>query len=228
MSLPGNLTTYHAIAQRSDEWYHQRAGLITASAIGLLITSKTLAAADNDTARGVIATAAAERITGYVDPTFVSVDMNRGIEDEPFALDAYAEHRGVTVEPCGFMVRAWDGCKLGYSPDGLVGADGLVEVKSRRGKKQVETVISGQVPAENMAQIQSGLFVSGRAWCDYISYAAGMHLYVVRVEPDVRWFNAIVAAVESFEAAVTRTVDAYFDAVAGLPLTERHDMDMVI
>jgi len=226
-TIPGTVETFGNVIQRTDEWYQQRCGLITASAVGLLITTKTLAVANNDVARGVIAAAAAERITGFVDPTFASIDMQRGIDDEPLAIDAYAEHHA-PVEPCGFMVRTWDGCRLGYSPDGLVGEDGLVEVKSRRGKKQVETVVSGQVPAENMAQIQAGLFVSGRAWLDYISYAAGMHLWTVRVYPDVRWLNALVGAVEAFELAVTQTVADYTAAVAGLPLTERPLEDMVI
>ena len=62
------------------------------------------------------------------------------------------------------MVRTEPGWKLGYSPDGLVGDDGLIEVKSRRAKKQLQTILSGQVPAENMPQLQAGLLVSGRSW----------------------------------------------------------------
>lgn len=225
----GTLSVYSEVVQRTDEWYQQRAGIMTASAVHGLLTGKTLAVAQNDTSRGLVAAAAAERITGYVEPTYPSFDMQRGIDEEPLAVDAYAEHRGVEVQACGFMVRVWDGCRLGYSPDGLVGDDGLIEIKSRRGKKQVETVVSGQVPAENMAQLQCGLFVSGRAWLDYVSYAAGMHLWTVRVEPDERWFEAIAAAVEEFEAAVTRTVDAYNAAVVGLPLTERPlELEMVV
>ena len=81
------------------------------------------------------------------------------------------------------MVRSWGRYKLGYSPDGLVGKDGLVEVKSRRQKAQVLTVVSGEVPAANMAQLQAGLFVSGRDWIDYISFSGGMHLFPIRVYP---------------------------------------------
>lgn len=224
----GALEVHPNVLQRTDPWYELRCGLITASAVAGLLTTKTLAVADNDTARGLIATAAAERITGYVDPTFKSLDMQRGEDDEFLAVDAYAEHHA-PVTQCGFMVRRWsDGSALGYSPDGLVGDDGLIEVKSRRGRKQVETVLAGEVPAENMAQMQAGLLVSGRAWCDYVSYSGGLHLWTKRVEPNPRWFDAIRAAVEAFEAAVTRTVDAYMAAVEGLPLTERPLVDMVI
>lgn len=276
--LPGTVETFPDVVQRTEPWYQQRCGLITASAVGKLLAVRTLTAieytcpacgatpnspcisktragqenktlhaertaraiaergdsptiiepADTDTARGVVAVAAAERITGFVDPTYISLDMERGVDDEPFAVAAYSEHHAPVAE-CGFMVRRWPGAfQLGYSPDGLVGTDGLIEIKSRRGKTQVETVLAGEVPAENMAQLQAGLFVSGRAWIDYVSYAGGMHLWTVRVTPDPAWFDAIRAAVEAFEAAVTQTVDAYLAAVEGLPMTERHDLDLVV
>ena len=224
----GSLETFPQIEPRTDDWYKLRCGLLTASAVGRLITAKTLAVADNDISRGLIAVAAAERIAGFVDPTFATIDMQRGVDDEPFAVDAYAMHVA-PVTDCGFMIRTFaDGTRLGYSTDGLVGADGLIEIKSRRGKKHVETVIADEVPAENMAQLQAGLLVSGREWCDYVSYSAGLHLWTKRVEPDVRWFAAITDALAAFEAAVTRTVDAYTTAVWGLPLTDRPVLEMVI
>lgn len=281
MTLPGAVETFPDLEQRTPEWYAVRCGIITASAIGKLLSVRTLGAieytcpacaalpnnpcrsktngqeiktlhaertarataergdsptiiepADTDDARGVVLVAAAERIAGFVDPTFQSVDMMRGVDEEPLAIDAYSVHRGVLVFACGFMARTWqrDGMtfKLGYSPDGLTSDDGLIEIKSRRGKKQVETVLAGAVPAENIAQVQAGLFVSGRPWIDYVSFSAGLHLYVVRVYPDERWFDAIRAAVEAFERDVTETVDDYYDAVAGLPMTERLPEDMVI
>lgn len=178
--------------------------------------------ADNDTSRGLTALLVAERITGWTDPTYVSDDMLRGIEDEPRAREKYAEHYA-PVTTTGFMVRDDWGFQIGYSPDGLVGDDGLIEVKSRRAKKQLLTVLNDAVPPENMAQIQCGLLVSGRAWCDYISYAGGMHLWRKRVLPDERWLDAIVAAVAAFETTAERMVDAYLSAVEGLPETERID-----
>lgn len=224
----GTLETFNDVLQRTDEWYKLRCGLMTASAVNGLLTTKTLAVADNDISRGIIAAAAAERIAGFVDPTFATIDMQRGVDDEPFAVDAYSMHVA-PVTDCGFMIRTFaDGTRLGYSPDGLVGDDGLIEIKSRRGKKHVETVVAGQVPAENMAQIQAGLLVSGRAWCDYVSYSAGLHLWTKRVYPDAAWFAAITDAVVAFEAAVTRTVLDYTRAVAGLPLTDRPVLEMVI
>ena len=176
--------------------------------------------ADNDTSRGLTALLAAERITGWTDPTYVSDDMWRGVTDEPYARDAYSEHHA-PVTRMGFMVREMNGWKLGLSPDGLVGDDGLIEIKSRRSKKQLTTILSGEVPAENKAQIQCALLVSGRKWCDYVSFTGGMPLWVRRVTPDPLWFEAIIRAVDWFEMTVGQMVAGYSVAVEGLPMTER-------
>ncbi|MFH5209234.1 lambda exonuclease family protein [Antrihabitans sp. NCIMB 15449] len=191
-------------------------------------SSIVLETARSDTSRSVTSLLVAERITGWTDPTYISDDMLRGIEDEPRARDKYAEHYA-PVREVGFIVREHDGIRIGYSPDGLVGDDGLIEVKSRRAKKQVETVLSGHPPAENMAQMQCGLLVTGRKWLDYISYCGGMHLWVHRVYPDLRWFDAILAAVEAFESNAAEMVRNYGESIVGFPLTERViEMEMVI
>lgn len=191
-------------------------------------SSRVIEHASGDEARGLVALLTAERIAGFTEDPYVSHDMLRGIECEPLAIDAYSDHYGVPVQACGFMIRSWGRCRLGYSPDGLVGDDGLIEVKTRRGKKQVQTVVAGEVPAENMAQIQAGLFVSGREWLDYVSFSGGLHLWTVRVVPDPRWFDAIGAAVEACEAAVDAMTAAYMDGVKGMPMTERvaEEMDL--
>jgi hypothetical protein len=205
----------------------QRRGIVTASVVDRLLTP-TVRVASNDTSRGLTAQLVAERITGYTDPTYVSDDMLRGHEDEPRARDLYSEHFAPVTE-VGFMVREEKDWKLGYSPDGLVGDDGLIEIKSRRSKKQLQTILEGQVPAENMAQLQAGLLVSGRDWIDYVSYSGGMPLWVKRVGPDQRWFDVITAAVIAFEEAAAEMVAAYESATAGLPMTERViEMEMVI
>lgn len=99
--------------------------------------------------------------------------------------------------------------------------DGLIEIKSRRAKAQLRTILDDEVPAENMAQIQTGLLVSGRAWCDYVSYCAGMPLYVKRVLPDPAWRDAILAAVTAFEDTAFAMTTTYRERVQGMPETER-------
>jgi hypothetical protein len=206
-------------AHGTPEWHDERRGMVTASVVGRLITP-TLKVAANDYSRALTATLVAERITGYTEPTYINADMWRGIDDEPRAIADYSEHYS-PVTASGFMVREHEGFEIGYSPDGLVGDDGLIEVKSRRQKKQLQTVLADAVPVENVAQLQCGLLVSGRSWLDYVSYCGGMPLFVKRVEPDPAWFDAITAAVEQFESVAAEMVAAYEAATAGLPLSER-------
>lgn len=217
-----SITEYRDLVQGSDEWLAARRGLVTASVVGQLVTASTLKVASNDYSRGLTATLVAERITGHIDPVYVSDDMMRGTMEEPIARAKYAEHHAPVTE-VGFIVRAEDGWTLGYSPDGLVGSDGLIEVKSRKAKKHLQTILSDAVPAENLAQIQAGLLVTGRAWCDYISFSAGMPMWTKRVYPEQRWHDAIIAAVTAFETTAAEMVLRYEAAVHGLPATERTD-----
>jgi len=215
------LHEYPDLVQRSDEWFGLRRGIVTASSISALITAKTMKAAENDYARGLTRLLVAERITGWTDPTYTNDDMWQGILDEPIARDLYSKHYAPVAE-MGFMILERDGWRLGYSPDGLIGDDGLIEVKSRRAKKQLATVLADEVPAENMAQLQCGLFVSGRKWLDYVSFCGGMPLFISRVFPDDRWFDAITEAVEAFEQNAAQMTASYYEAVEGLPMTERN------
>lgn len=183
--------------------------------------------ASSPDSRALIAALAAERITGWSEDNYVNWDMQRGRDDEPRARDFYSEHRAPVVE-CGYMIREIDSFKLGYSPDGLVGDDGLIEVKSRIPKRQVPVVLSGGVPSEHMAQIQAGLLISGRQWCDYISWSGGMAFWPVRVQRIPEWQAAIVEAADAAEKAITQMVNDYEAAVAGLPMTERTVLEVVI
>ena len=208
------------LEQGTEAWFDARRGLMTASVVGQLITAKSVKPAANDYSRALTTTLVAERITGWTDPVYVSDDMMRGSMDEPIARDLYGRHYAPVVE-VGFMVRDDWGWRLGYSPDGLVGDDGLIEVKSRRPKKHLSTILADEVPLENMAQIQAGLLVSGRAWCDYLSYCGGMPMWRKRVTADQRWADAIVEAVATFEQVAEQMVATYQAAVDGLPTTER-------
>lgn len=227
MNTLGTLQRFPDLIQGTEEWLAQRRGIVTASVVNKLITGKTLKPANNPESRGLTAQLVAERITSHIDPTYVSDDMLRGTEDEPRARDLYSKHYAPVTE-VGFMIRTIDGCQLGYSPDGLVGSDGLIEVKSRRQKKQLQTILDDTVPAENMAQLQAGLLVSGRQWIDYVSYCGGMPLYVKRVTPNTQWFTAITEAVAAFEQAAKEMIATYHKAAARFPATERIDYELEI
>lgn len=220
---PTTVSVYADLEQGTEEWFAVRRGMVTASVVGSLVTP-TLKVASNETSRSLTALLVAERITGWTDPNYVSNDMLRGRVDEALARDLYSETYAPVTE-VGFIVREGAGIKIGYSPDGLVGTDGLIEVKSRRAKKHIATILADEVPAENMAQCQGGLLVSGRAWCDFISYCGGLPMWHKRVYPDPAWQAAIIAAVQAFEESAAIMTAAYITAVEGLPTTERISYD---
>lgn len=210
------LEVFRDMQQRGEEWRAARLGIVTASLVGRLLTP-TLKVADNESSRGVVAALAAERITRTADPERMSADMWRGVEEEPLARDAYSEHHAPVVE-CGLMIRHHEGFRVGYSPDGLVGDVGLIEIKSRLQKVQMLTILGDDTLTAAMPQLQAALWVSGRHWIDYVSYCGGMPLWVRRVTPDPAWQHAITAACAATEERIALTTRIYTQAVAGLPV----------
>lgn len=212
------LTVYEGLEQSSPEWLQARAGIITASTIGQLITAKTIQPARNDAARGLYSTLIAERITGRVEPVYPNRAMTRGTLLEPEARRIYADTYGPVGE-IGFARLDTDTYTLGASPDGLVGSDGGVEIKSPSQKVHVQTVIHDEVPSWNRAQVQASLFVTGRAWWDFVSYYPGEPLYITRMEPDPVWQKTIQTVCEAFENTARVAIDKYRENIAGAPYT---------
>jgi putative phage-type endonuclease len=211
--------TYHFdIEQGTDDWLALRRGVITASTISKLVTS-TGKVANNDTSRAQLLQLLAERITGESEPSFYSDDMARGHLLEPLARDLYAKHYQ-PVRECGFVTAQFDLATIGYSPDGLVGDDGLIEIKAPRRKTHLKSLLNREVPAEYMAQVQTGLAVTGRAWCDFISYAPGLPLYVTRCRPDQEAIDQLVAAAQAAEAELFLLRAAYLEAAGVYPATD--------
>jgi len=217
---PDSAPIIHDVVQGSPEWLELRRGMLTASTIGQLIAPKTLKVAANDHSRALVAQLVAERVTGWVEPTFTSDAMFRGKCDEPLARDLYSKTYAPVTE-VGFMTRDVEGVTIGASPDGLVGIDGMIEVKSRAPRSHLATILANAVPPENMAQMQAALLVSRREWCDYVSWAGGMPMFVKRVHRSVDWCVAIVLAAREFESTATKMIAAYTAAVEGLPTTTR-------
>lgn len=215
------LAIHPDVEQGSDEWLQLRCGILTASTVGKLLTP-TGKVADNDTARGLMQTLIAERISGHVEYVHPSFDMQRGTMDEPYARELYADHYA-PVEEIGFATRDIGGFTLGASPDGLVGELGGVEIKSRNAKTQLRTFLDDKVPAGNLAQVHACMFVLDRDWWDYVSYAGGWPLYVKRVHRDKKWDAAITAALQSYEQTAADTIADYQRAAAGRPVAERID-----
>lgn len=222
--------TYHNdLIQGSDEWLALRCGVLTASNMGLIMTP-TGKAANNDKTRAHAYELAFQRLTSFVEPQYVSDAMLRGQEDEIYARAAYAEHFAPVAE-VGFITNASFGFTIGYSPDGLVGSDGLIECKSRAGKYQVQTIAQNAVPAEYVLQLQTGLLVTGRKWIDFISYCGGLPMFVQRVEPDPEMHEAIITAAAAFEARVVEIEQEYRATLAAMPKvieTERRVFEEIV
>lgn len=212
--------TYHRdLIQGSEEWHAARCGLLTASEIKHIITP-TLKIADNVKARAHLWEIAAQRISRYVEPSYVGDDMLRGHEDEITARDLYARHIA-PVEEVGFVTNDKWGFTLGYSPDGMVGDDGQLECKSRRQKFQVQTLVehyeAGTIPEEHVLQVQAGLLITGRKWCDFVSYSGGLHMIPIRVQSDPKTQDAIIDAAAKFESRINEVVADYEAAIESVP-----------
>jgi hypothetical protein len=215
------LVLHHDLQQGSQEWLDARRGLLTASEMSRIITPK-LKVADNVDSRSHVYEIAAQRIAGWVEEGFTSYKMMRGHEEEIDARDHYRKHYA-PVEHVGFITNDRWGFTLGYSPDGLVGEIGLIEAKSRDPKFQVETIVKGEIPSEHLIQVQSGLLISEREWCHFLSYSGGLPMDLIPAEPIPEFQEAIVEAATSFEARVAEVIEAYHDSVKarGLHPTER-------
>lgn len=217
------ITHHPEVEQGSDEWFEMRRGILTASEVKNIL-SKTLKISDNDKSRAHVAELAAQRISGHVEPSYIGDDMLRGKEDEIIAREIYAEKFG-EVSEVGFITRDDWGFTLGYSPDGLVGDTGLLEIKSRRQKFHVETIATLEVPEEHRFQVQAGLLVAGRAWCDYVSFCAGLPMVAIRVEPDPDVQAAIVKAAALLEKQIAEKVRLYHENLATLRCVETQRPD---
>lgn len=199
---------YHFdIEQGSEEWHALRCGILTASEMKFIVTP-TLKPASNDKERAHLFELLGQRITQHTEPRYISDDMLRGHEDEIEARIRYAENFAPVTE-CGFVTNDDHGFVIGYSPDGLVDYDGLIECKSRRQKYQVETILADRVPEEYMLQIQTGLLVTGREWLDFVSYCAGLPMFIKRVFPDEKYQDAIIAAATDFERRLQEAQQKY-------------------
>ena len=214
-------TFFNELEQGTDDWLQARCGIVTASTMRNLVTSAGKVA-DNDTSRGFIRQLATERIIGVPEYTYPTRPMQRGNLLEPFARDLYAEHYA-PVDEVGFIRLDTDEYSLGYSPDGVIGHDGLVEFKAPGPKEHLRTILADEVPAVYKWQVQVGLFTTGRSWLDFISYCPGADLYVKRVRPDKEAFGTIHLAVSQAETAVRNIIDDYTESGKNRVKTEWFD-----
>tara|TARA_R110002020_G_scaffold279104_2_gene494491 strand:+ start:3934 stop:4551 length:618 start_codon:yes stop_codon:yes gene_type:complete len=179
------------IEQGSDEWLRLRLGKLTASRFADVI-SKGRGNAPSKTREAYMYQLAAEILTDAPQDSFTNKAMEWGNECEPRARAAYEIVSGNNVEECAFITYSeW----IGVSPDGLVGDDGLLEIKCPNTVTQIKRVLANKPPAEYMAQIQGQLWVSGRKWCDFVSFDPRIDTdadyFCIRVERDEEYIKTL-------------------------------------
>ncbi len=217
---------YDELEQNTPEWLQARCGVLTASNVKMLMTP-SLKISNNETTRDFVYKIASERLTETINHEPMNWQKKRGHVEEDFAVELYSKNYA-EVTRCGFITNDDNLETIGYSPDGLVGEDGLIEVKSVLNKNQVKVIADNVVPDKYMLQIQTGLLVSGRKWLDFISYSNGMHMFVKRVEPNDEMQGMILDAVFDFEDKVKKVMEIYNENSFTLEQADRYDIDALI
>lgn len=169
--------------QQSAEWFAARIGKVTASRVADVVArTKTGYGASR---ANYLAELVAERLSGARVEGFTNAAMAWGNEQEPEARLAYEFRTDATVEQVGLIDHPTIAMS-GASPDGLVGADGLVEIKCPITATHIETLLTGIIPAKYETQMLWQMACTGRAWCDFASFdprmPEAMRLWVKRLE----------------------------------------------
>jgi putative phage-type endonuclease len=193
--------------QRSDEWFEARLGKVTASKIAdVMSTLKT--GKEAITRKNYRIQLVSERLTNKKADSFINDAMRIGIEREEDARTSYIfKHND--VEETGFVDHPTIPM-TGASPDGLVGDDGLIEIKCPLTTTHTDTLISGKAPSKYIPQMQWQMACTGRKWCDFVSYnpdfPENLQLFVVRVERDDTLIEELEDGVKKFLSEVDETV----------------------
>ena len=177
--------------QGTEEWLQARLGFVTASNFAT-VRSK---GSGRDTYMWRLA---GERDSGELAPkSYTNSNMKRGNELEAEAREFYECNRLRQVEQVGFVQRDND---VGGSPDGLVGEDGIIEIKCPLNATHLKTIRYGKMDTKYIPQVQGLLWITGRQWCDFISYApsATTPMFVIRIERDAKYIAELAGKVGLF------------------------------
>lgn len=173
------------IIQGTPEWFAIRVGKVTASRVAD-VGAKTKTGWGASRAN-YMAELIAERLTGEVAPSFTNAAMQWGTEMEPLARDAYEFRTDATVETVGFVAHP-SILMSGASPDGLVGSDGLIEIKCPNTATHIDTLMGDSIASKYETQMQWQMACTGRKWCDFVSFdprmPESMRLFIRRVNRD--------------------------------------------
>jgi putative phage-type endonuclease len=195
------------VEQRSNEWFALRLGKVTASRVAdLMAKTKTGYSA---TRENYMAQLVVERISNSQAETFTNAAMQWGTDQEPFARGEYEATQGVMVEECGFVSHPTIEM-AGASPDGLVGDDGLIEIKCPNTATMIDVLLTGNVASKYYTQMQFQMACTGRQWCDYVVFDPRMpakaQMFIKRVARDEAFIAEMEAEVTKFLSEVAEKV----------------------
>jgi putative phage-type endonuclease len=187
------------IEQGTNEWLQLRLGKVTASRVAdIMAKTKTGVSASRG---NYLIELALQRVTGNIEPMYTNDAMAWGTATEPQARVAYEVKTGNFVDQIAFVehdIIEWFGC----SPDGLVGKDGLIEIKCPNSATHWATIKDKKPPNKYVIQMQTQMACTGRKWCDFVSFDPRMpersQLFICRVERDQTMIDEIEAEVMKF------------------------------
>jgi len=185
--------------QRTDDWFAARIGKVTASRVADVVAkTKSGYSASRD---NYMAQLVCERLTGKPAESFSNAAMQWGTETEPLARAAYEAKMDVLVDEVGFIDHP-SIVNSGASPDGLVGIDGLIEIKCPNTATHIDTLLSQTVPKKYADQIFWQMACTGRDWCDFVSYdprlPSDLQLFIKRIPRDDKYIQLLEAEVIEF------------------------------
>ena len=187
--------------QGSDEWFAIRIGKVTASRVADIIAkTKSGYSTSRD---NYMAQLVCERLTNQKAESFTNAAMQHGTETEPLARAAYEALKDVLVDEVGFVPHP--SIKMaGASPDGLVGDDGLLEIKCPNTATHIDTLLNQSVPTKYFTQMQFQMACTGRKWCDFVSFdnrlPEELQLFVKRVPRDDTYIKLMESEIVQFIA----------------------------
>ena len=195
------------IEQRSDAWFAARIGKVTASRVAdVLAKTKTGYSASRD---NYMAQLVCERLTNQKADGFTNSAMQWGTETEPLARLSYEVANNVLVDEVGFVPHP-SIIMAGASPDGLVGDNGLLEIKCPNTATHIETLLSQTVPGKYNTQMQFQMACTGREWCDFVSFdnrlPEELQLFVKRVPRDETYIKLMEAEIVQFIAELDEKI----------------------
>jgi len=165
--------------QYSDEWWEARRGLPTASRFSQIVKGD---GSPSTQRTAYLYECAAARITGIYKDTYKSAAMQEGNDREALSRMIYAMEHEIAVDEVGFCVSECG--RWGASPDGLIGDDGVLELKNPEAHTHIGYLLKGDLPSDYVQQVQGELFVAKRTWADFCSYSPKLPLFVLRVYRD--------------------------------------------